>query len=69
MGLATEKHYTIAEVAELWNLSWSTVRRMLEKETGIVVWGNAGDNKRKRYQTVRIPESVLQRIHNRMRAT
>jgi len=66
MSIAIEKHYTIAEIAQLWGLSWSSVRRILENETGIVIWGHPGNNKRKRYQTIRVPASVLTRIHSRV---
>jgi hypothetical protein len=68
MSVATEKHYSIAEVAELWGLSWTTVKRMIEGEHGILTFGNPGSAKRKPYQTIRIPESVLQRLHTRLRS-
>ena len=66
MSTATERHYTVTEVAEMWSLSTRTIRRMLEKESGIMVIGHPGNSRRHRYQRLRIPESVLQRIHNRM---
>ena len=68
MSPSTEKHYTIAEVAALWGLSWTTVRRLLHGEHGIVVIGNPGNARRKPYQTIRIPESVLARLHARLRS-
>jgi hypothetical protein len=66
MTLATEKHYSIGEVATLWGLSERTVRRMLDGETGILAWGHPGDGKRRRRLTLRVPESVLSRIHSRL---
>jgi predicted transcriptional regulator len=66
MSLATERHYTIAEVAEMWSFSERTIRRILDGEAGILVIGHPGDGRRRRFQTVRIPESVLHRIHNRL---
>jgi hypothetical protein len=62
----TEKHYSIAEIATLWGLSERTIRRMLDREPGILVWGQPGDGKRRRRLTVRVPESVLLRIHSRL---
>jgi hypothetical protein len=67
--VATERHYTLAEVASMWGLCWKTIRKLFDKEPGIVVIGHAGDNTRNRYQTVRIPESVLVRVYQRMRQT
>ena len=64
---ATERHYTVAEVGQMWSLSRRTIRRILDKEPGIMVLGHPGDSTRHRYQRLRVPESVLQRIHNRMR--
>jgi predicted transcriptional regulator len=65
---ATERHYSIAEIAEAWGLCWKTVRRLLDGEPGVVTIGHPGNERRRRYQTVRVPESVLARIHQRMRS-
>jgi hypothetical protein len=62
----TEKHYSIAEIANLWGLSERTTRRILDREPGILAWGQPGDGKRRRRLTVRVPESVLLRIHGRL---
>jgi transcriptional regulator GlxA family with amidase domain len=55
-----ERHYTVAELAERWNLSRDTIRRMFESEPGVVVFKHAKLNKRV-YRTLRIPESVAKR--------
>ena len=39
----------------------------VDNEPGIIVFGNAGSLKKRRYLTVRIPESVLLRVHRRLR--
>lgn len=64
---ATERHYSVNEIAALWNLGSDTVRRVFEKEPGVVILGNA-DRKygRRRYITLRIPESVVERVHRRL---
>lgn len=67
-SVAVERHYNIAEVAEMWGLSERTIRRLIEGQPGLVVLGNLGDGKTRRRTTVRIPESVLGRIHARLRS-
>ena len=64
---AMERHYSVEEIGDLWGLSPRTVRRMFEDEPGIIVFGNMGSLKKRRYLTVRIPESVLVRVHRRFR--
>ncbi|MBI3695336.1 MAG: hypothetical protein HY238_10940 [Acidobacteria bacterium] len=62
----TERHYTVAEIASMWNLAPDTVRRIFEREPGVLMLGetNGGKGKR-RYTTIRIPESVAQRVYRR----
>jgi hypothetical protein len=64
---AMEKHYSLEQIGELWGLSTRTVRKMFENEPGIIVFGNTGSLKKRRYLTFRIPESVLLRVHRRLR--
>lgn len=64
---AVERHYSAEEIGKLWRLSPRTVRRMFENEPGIIVFGNTGSLNRRRYLTLRIPESVLVRVHRRLR--
>jgi hypothetical protein len=62
-----ELHYTVAEIAEKWKLSEDAVRRLFEKEPGVLILGRddrAGG--RRRYTTLRIPESVASRVHRRL---
>lgn len=64
---ATERHYSASELATLWNLSADTVRRLFEHEPGVLVIGTEpGKYSRRRYTTLRIPESVVQRVHRRL---
>lgn len=63
----TERHYTIAELAELWNLSADCVRKIFEKEPDVLAVGADRPKPRaRRYLTLRIPESVAQRVHRRL---
>jgi len=64
---ATERHYSPAEIAELWNLSAEEVRRIFRTEAGVLVIGSSKPRYgRRRYMTLRIPEHVLERVHRRL---
>ena len=60
-----ERHYTVADVAAIWSLSDDMVRRIFEREPGVLVLGGSGSGTR-RYRTLRIPASVVQRVHRRL---
>ncbi|MGA2535868.1 MAG: hypothetical protein ABSF53_07635 [Terracidiphilus sp.] len=64
-----ERHYTVLEVAALLSLSGRTIRRIFEDEPGIVHWGSAISRRKRRYQTLRIPETVLRRVYQRLQTT
>ena len=57
---AVERHYSVQEIAELWQVSADTVRRRFAGEPGVLAIG------RGRRSLLRVPESVLSRVHNRM---
>jgi hypothetical protein len=63
-----ERHYAVYEVAEMWHLSPDKVRDLFEHEPGVVVIGNQFPRHKRRYRTLRIPQTVLQRVHNRLTA-
>jgi hypothetical protein len=65
--LALEKHYSVWELAQLWGLSEKTIRRMFVDEPGVVKWGHEEGRFKRAYMTLRIPESVVQRVHRRLR--
>src|ERR1700730_14779100 len=60
-----ERHYSPAHLGELWNLSADTVRRMFENEPGVLVFENPTRSSSRRFRTLRIPESVAQRVYVR----
>jgi hypothetical protein len=60
-----EKLYTPAELADLWALSIDTVRRLFEKEPGILVLSIRRLGRRQ-YRTLRIPLSVAERVYRRL---
>jgi hypothetical protein len=61
-----ERHYSVWEVAALWNLSQDAARKIFQNEPGVLILGGLGPTLKRRYTTLRIPESVLQRVHRRM---
>jgi hypothetical protein len=64
-GAAMERHYAPDELGKLWNLSADTVRRLFEREPGVLVI-ERGAARARRYRTLRIPESVAARVHRRL---
>jgi hypothetical protein len=65
-GVFAERHYTVIEIAEMWSLSKDAVRRLFAKEPGVVVLGSTHTRGgKRRYRTLRIPESVVERVHKR----
>ena len=59
-----ERHFSPEVLAQIWGLDTSTVRRMFQDEPGVLKYGkcNRRDGKRD-YVTLRIPESVVQRVY------
>ncbi len=61
-----EKHYTVQQIGELWNLDPKSVRDIFRMEPGVFQMTNPARRNKRAYSTIRIPESVLQRVHHRM---
>jgi len=59
------KHYSMDELAELWGVSVDSIRRIFRDEPGVLKIGENGP-KRRRHLTLRIPESVVERVHMRL---
>ena len=64
---ALERHYTVQEVAEMWQLDEKMIRRLFGDEPGVVSIGSEESRFRRAYRTLRIPQSVLVRVHRRLR--
>lgn len=65
-GAFSERHYSVAQIAAMWNLSPDAVRKLFQKEPGVLVLDNTEGRHRRRYATLRVPESVVVRVHRRM---
>ncbi len=66
-----ERHFTVQEIAEMWKISTETVRRLFRDIPGVLKLGSEEQpNKRPPkcgYVILRIPESVLQKVHEERR--
>jgi hypothetical protein len=58
-----EKHYRIAELAEIWGIGRETVRKIVKDEPGVI---QIRQGRKKAHTTYSVPESVARRIHSRM---
>ncbi len=70
---ALETHYTVAQIAERWNISDDTVRNLFFEEPGVLRIGEASrllggraKKLKRHYFILRIPESVLIRVQDRL---
>jgi len=63
-----EAHYSAAQIAEAWAISIDTVVRLFEEEPGVLIIEppQGRFSRRRRYRTLRIPASVVDRVHRRM---
>ena len=62
--VAFERHYRPKDLAKVWGLDESTVRRLFQDEPGVLKIGQSGRRDGKRdYVSIRIPESVASRVH------
>lgn len=68
---ALELHYTVKQIAKMWNWGKDRVIRAFESEPDIIRYGHDGlmaqgrRPRKRRYYTYSIPESVVIRVHNR----
>jgi hypothetical protein len=62
----TELHYKPAELAEKWGFSYRTVLRIFEDEVGVIRIGSPETRFKRRRYSIRIPESVAERVYKRI---
>jgi hypothetical protein len=61
-----ERHYAVVEIAAMWKLSRDKVRDLFQDEPGVLVIGQQSSRRKRRYVTLRIPRSVVERVHARL---
>jgi len=59
-----ERHYTVAELAKMWNFSTEFVRQIVRGEPGVTEWVRQQPGRR-RYSVIRVPQSVAERLYRR----
>ncbi len=67
--IATDQHYTPAELGKVWHWSPNTVRRIFEDEPGVLKVTAAAPSRnprRRRMVQMRIPARVAMRVHARL---
>jgi hypothetical protein len=64
---ALERHYSVEQVGELWGLSPEKIRRIFRDVPGVLKLGHGETRSKRGYVVLRIPESVLQRVHADLR--
>jgi hypothetical protein len=61
-----EKHYSIKEISRMWGISGGTVHKLFDNESGVIRIGNPEGRFKRKYITLRIPESVMIRVHAKL---
>lgn len=68
MMIYDQTHYTAEDVAKMLNMSRDSVTRLFREEEGVLKITRPGNRYKRTYTTIRIPESVLNRVYGRMTA-
>lgn len=63
-----EHHYSPSELAESWGVSVETIRCIFREEPGVLKIARPATKTKRGYMTLRIPQSVAERVHRRMAA-
>jgi hypothetical protein len=63
---ALERRYRPDEVAEMWGLSVKVIRQIFAAEPGVLKVDRHETRNKRGYCTMRIPESVVVRVHKRL---
>lgn len=61
-----ELHYSVKQIAASWGLCENAVRDIFRNEPGVVRIHRPQSRTKRAYTTLRIPRSVVERVHGRM---
>jgi len=65
--MLNEHHYHVGELAGIWGFSAATIRRLFRNESGVLrLEGQGVLSGKRQFVTLRIPESVAERVHERL---
>ena len=62
-----ENHYSPKDIQKMWGWSDDFVRDLFQDEPGVLVASRPETLHKRSYRSLRIPESVLLRVGNRLR--
>ncbi len=62
-----EKHYKPSEIARILNLEVTCIRKMFEREPGVLIVEHPPQPGKRKRRTFRIPASVFERVYRRAR--
>ena len=65
-AISLEHHCSVGELAKRWGWSENTIRRLFRKEPGVLKIVHPETRQKRRYTSIRIPERVAQRVHQRL---
>ena len=63
---ALERHYSVSELSKLWFFSENTIRRLFSREPGVIKIARQPTRVKRGYTSLRIPERIAQRVHQRL---
>lgn len=66
--ISIEKHFSPKQIAELWSFDEDTVRDLFRGEPGVLRLERRATRGKRAYMTMRVPASVVARVHRRMEA-
>jgi len=65
-SIALERHCSVAELSKQWGFSENTIRRLFQKEPGVIKIVHQETLHKRGYTSMRIPERIAQRVHRRL---
>ena len=63
---ATERHYSVQQVAKMWGWSDNTIRKLFKEEKGVIKIGGPETRYKAKHWQLSIPESVLLRVYTKL---
>lgn len=61
-----ERHFSPQQLGNDWGLDVESIRNIFRNEPGVIKLGEKNPKHKRAYITLRIPESVAQRVHKRI---
>ena len=61
-----EPHFSVKAIAQMWSLSTDSIQRLFVNEKGVLKLYRPGTRYKRSHMTLRIPLSVMRRVHRRL---